>query len=106
MRVLWAAQYGAPWSAQAAYRRMQRLAALLGFRSPSSHTAYEFSQSLSTLIPEARTEVELVARAYVRHRYGRAGLQSTEEAGACACLEPHQVGGPVPAEVGFRLDFG
>ena len=81
MRVLWATQYGAPWSAQAAYRRMQRLAALLGFRSPSSHTAYEFSQSLSTLIPEARPEVELVARAYVRQRYGRAGSQPAEEAG-------------------------
>ena len=81
MRILWVAQYGAPWSAQAAYRRMQRLAALLGFRAPSSQTALEYSHSLSTLIPEARSEVELVTRAYVRHRYGGVRPDSAEAPG-------------------------
>ena len=81
MRILWVAQYGAPWSAQAAYRRMQRLAALLGFRAPSSQTAIEYSHSLSSLIPEARSEVELVTRAYVRHRYGGVRPDSAEAPG-------------------------
>ena len=81
MRILWVAQYGAPWSAQAAYLRMQRLASLLGFRAPSSQTAIEYSHSLSTLIPEARSEVELVTRAYVRHRYGGARPDSAEASG-------------------------
>ena len=81
MRILWVAQYGAPWSAQAAYRRMQRLAALLGFRAPSSQTALEYSHSLSTLIPEAQSEVELVTRAYVRHRYGGARPDSADAPG-------------------------
>ena len=81
MRILWVAQYGAPWSAQAAYRRMQRLATLLGFRAPSSQTALEYSHSLSTLIPEARSEVELVTRAYVRHRYGGVRPDAAEAPG-------------------------
>ena len=81
MRALWAAQYGAPWSPQAAYRRMRRLAALLGFRAPSSHTAFEFSHSLSSLLPEAQSEVELVTRAYVRHRYGGAQSDAAEARG-------------------------
>ena len=81
MRILWVAQYGAPWSAQAAYRRMQRLAALLGFRAPSSQTALEYSHSLSSLIPEAKSEVELVTRAYVRHRYGGVRPDSAEAPG-------------------------
>ncbi len=81
MYALWVVQYGAPWSAQAAYRRMRRLAALLGFRAPTSQTAFEFSHSLSTLIPEAHSEVELVARAYVRHRYGGARPDDSEARG-------------------------
>ena len=79
MRVLWARQYGPPRSVQTAYRRMRRLAALLGFPSPLAQTAFEFSRSLSKLIPEAGSDVELVASAYVRQRYGGVDPTSTEE---------------------------
>ncbi|MBI4282049.1 MAG: transglutaminase domain-containing protein [Chloroflexi bacterium] len=79
MRILWMRQYGDRRSTQGAYERMHRLAAFLGLPSPPSQTAYEFSDSLSRLIPEARADVDLVSNTFVRQRYGGITPSAVEE---------------------------
>jgi hypothetical protein len=79
MRVFWMRQYGGLESRQTAYERVHRLATFLGFPSPVSQTAFEFSNGLSLLIPEAREDVELVSNSYVRQRYGGVGPTAMEE---------------------------
>jgi transglutaminase-like putative cysteine protease len=79
MRVLWMRQYGGLDSGQTAYERVYRLATFLGFPTPPSQTAFEFSSSLSMLIPEASEDVDLVSNSYVRQRYGGVGPTAMEE---------------------------
>ena len=79
MRVLWMRQYGGLESGQTAYERVYRLATFLGFPTPTSQTAFEFSHSLSMLIPEASEDVDLVSNSFVRQRYGGVGPTAMEE---------------------------
>ena len=106
MRMVWAAQYGGAWTAQAAYRRMQRLAALLGFRAPSSQTAIRvLAQPLESDTGGALGGGACGARVRapeVRRR--AAGLRGGARPGEC--VEPHQVGGAVQAAIAPRLDLG
>ncbi|MFH1560533.1 MAG: transglutaminase domain-containing protein [Chloroflexota bacterium] len=70
MRILWVRQYGGVRSPQGVYERMHRLATFLGFPSPPSQTAFEFSHGLSQLVPEVSADVNLVSNTFVRQRYG------------------------------------
>ena len=79
MRVLWMRQYGGLESGQTAYERVYHLATFLGFPTPPSQTAFEFSHSLSMLIPEASEDVDLVSNSFVRQRYGGVGPTAMEE---------------------------
>ena len=79
MRVLWMRQYGGLGTGQTAFERVHRLATFLGFPSPPSQTALEFSHNLSMLIPEAGEEVELVSSSFVRQRYGGIAPTAMEE---------------------------
>ena len=79
MRILWVRQYGGLQSPQAAYERMHRLATFLGAPSAPSQTAFEFSRSLSRLIPEASADVDLVSNTFVRQRYGGIMPSAMEE---------------------------
>ena len=79
MRVLWMRQYGGLRTGHTAYERVHRLATFLGFPSPPSQTAFEFSHGLSALIPEATEDVDLVSNSFVRQRYGGIGLTAMDE---------------------------
>lgn len=79
MRVLWMRQYGGLGSRQTVYERVYRLATFLGSPTPPSQTAFEFSNSLSMLIPEASDDVDLVSNSFVRQRYGGVGPTAMEE---------------------------
>ena len=79
MRILWMRQYGGLGSGQTAYERVHRLAMFLGSPALPSQTAFEFSNSLSMLIPEASEDVDLVSNSFVRQRYGGVGPTAMEE---------------------------
>ena len=79
MRILWMRQYGGLGSGQTAYERVHRLAMFLGSPALPSQTAFEFSNSLSMLIPEASEDVDLVSNSFVRQRYGGVGPTAVEE---------------------------
>lgn len=70
LRILWMRQYGILRSPNLAYERMHRLATFLGAPSNPSETAFEFSSTLSHLIPNVGTDVTLVSNTFVRQRYG------------------------------------
>ena len=61
-------------SADHAYRTVTRLASRFGFGPRPTQTVYEFSGSLGEVLPIARPELEMVARAKVETSYGRGVL--------------------------------
>jgi transglutaminase-like putative cysteine protease len=61
-------------TADHAYRTVTRLASRFGFGPRPTQTVYEFSGSLGEVLPIARPQLELVARAKVETSYGRGVL--------------------------------
>lgn len=61
-------------TADHAYRTVTRLASRFGFGPRPTQTVYEFSGSLGEVLPIARPELEMVARAKVETSYGRGVL--------------------------------
>jgi transglutaminase-like putative cysteine protease len=55
----------------AVYRSVARLAGWFGYGPRPTQTTYEYASGLSDLLPTARPELELVARAKVEATYGR-----------------------------------
>jgi transglutaminase-like putative cysteine protease len=63
-----------PATADGAYGMVTRLASRFGFGPRPTQTVYEFSGSLSEILPGSRPELEVVARAKVESTYSRAVL--------------------------------
>ncbi len=61
-------------TADHAYRTVTRLASRFGFGPRPTQTVYEFSGGLGEVLPVARPELEMVARAKVETSYGRGVL--------------------------------
>jgi hypothetical protein len=61
---------GAP-AADGAYGTVVRLASRLGFGPRPTQTVYEYAGVLGDILPDARPELQLVARAKVESSYGR-----------------------------------
>ena len=57
-----------------AYRGVVRLAQRLGFAPRPSQTAYEYARALGEILPNARLDLQTVARAKVEVAYGRQHL--------------------------------
>ncbi len=63
-------------TADHAYRTVTGLASRFGFAPRPNQTVYEFAGSLGEVLPDARPELETVARAKVETVYGRTTLAS------------------------------
>jgi Transglutaminase-like superfamily/Domain of unknown function (DUF4129) len=61
-------------TADHAYRTVTRLASRFGFAPRPTQTVYEFAGTLGDVLPNAKPELETVARAKVETAYGRATL--------------------------------
>jgi hypothetical protein len=61
--------------ADAVYRGVTRLAGRLGFAPLPTQTAYEYAGALGELLPAAREELQLVARAKVEGTYAHRPFQ-------------------------------
>ncbi|MDP9483799.1 MAG: transglutaminase domain-containing protein, partial [Chloroflexota bacterium] len=73
-------------TADHAYRTVTRLASRFGFGPRPTQTVYEFSGTLGEVLPIARPELELVARAKVETAYGR-GILSADRLQALKAAE-------------------
>ena len=62
-------------TAEHAYRTVTRIAARFGFGPRPNQTVYEYAGSLGEVLPIARPELEMVARAKVETAYGRFRLE-------------------------------
>ena len=62
-------------TADHAYRTVTRLASRFGFGPRPNQTVYEYSGALGEVLPIARPELEMVARAKVETAYGRFRLE-------------------------------
>jgi transglutaminase-like putative cysteine protease len=60
-----------------AWRGVSRLAGRFGFGPRPTQTVYEYAAALGAVVPAARPELEVVARAKVEVAYGRASLGET-----------------------------
>lgn len=63
-----------PVEPESAYRGVVRLARRLGFAPSPSQTAYEYARALGEILPNARLDLQTVARAKVEVAYGRQHL--------------------------------
>ena len=63
-------------TADQAYRTVTRIASRFGFAPRPTQTVYEFAGALGEVLPNARPELETVARAKVETVYGRTMLES------------------------------
>jgi transglutaminase-like putative cysteine protease len=63
-------------TADEAYRTVTRIASRFGFAPRPTQTVYEFAGTLGEVLPNARPELETVARAKVETAYGRTVLES------------------------------
>jgi transglutaminase-like putative cysteine protease len=63
-------------TADQAYRTVTRIASRFGFAPRPTQTVYEFAGTLGEVLPNARPELETVARAKVETAYGRTVLES------------------------------
>ena len=54
-----------------AYGSVTRIASRLGFGPRPNQTVYEYASALADVLPEARPQLETVARAKVESTYGR-----------------------------------
>ena len=69
--VAWQRGPRGPTSADGAYGSVTRLASRFGFGPRPAQTVYEYAGSLSEILPTARPELEMVARAKVESVYAR-----------------------------------
>jgi hypothetical protein len=60
-----------PTQPDAVYRGMARLAGWFGYGPRPTQTAYEYTSGLGELLPAARPELQVIARAKVEATYGR-----------------------------------
>jgi len=60
-----------PTSADGAYGTVTRIASRLGFAPRPAETVYEYATSLGQVLPDARPELQMVARAKVESTYAR-----------------------------------
>ena len=63
-------------TADQAYRTVTRIASRFGFAPRPTQTVYEYAGALGEVLPNARPELETVARAKVETVYGRTMLES------------------------------
>ena len=63
-------------TADQAYRTVTRIASRFGFAPRPTQTVYEYAGALGEVLPNARPELETVARAKVETAYGRTMLES------------------------------